>query len=203
MSLKPYQLLKYNNNVLYTKDNKKSLSNPILNVAKFVMSSFRWTKHSLVTLLANHIIYYPSPINLTYAWSFGSTAGVCLVIQILSGIFLAMHYTPHIDLAFSSVERIMRDGAGCSVLVCFFYTHFIYFTSPRNFALVFETVLGKPSKGKKQVNCLDHQALHWPLVTSEYELRLSEMYYSYLKPAIADLSFMLWLLLEYDYQILV
>jgi hypothetical protein len=109
MSLKPYQLLKYNNNVLYTKDNKKSLSNPILNVAKFVMSSFRWTKHSLVTLLANHIIYYPSPINLTYAWSFGSAAGVCLVIQILSGIFLAMHYTPHIDLAFSSVERIMRD----------------------------------------------------------------------------------------------
>jgi len=54
------------------------------------MFSFRWTKHSLVTLLANHIIYYPSPINLTYAWSFGSAAGVCLVIQILSGIFLAM-----------------------------------------------------------------------------------------------------------------
>lgn len=115
-----------------------------------------------------------------------------------------MHYTPHIDLAFDSVEFIMRDVAGCSVLVCFFYTHFyIYFTSPRNFALVFEIVLGKPSKGKKQVNCLDHQDLHRPLVISEYELRLSEMYYSYLKPAIADLSIMLWLLLEYDYQILV
>lgn len=42
-------------------------------------------------------------------WSFGSAAGLCLVIQIITGIFLAMHYTPHIDLAFSSVEHIMRD----------------------------------------------------------------------------------------------
>lgn len=42
-------------------------------------------------------------------WSFGSTAGLCLVIQIVTGIFLAMHYTPHVDLAFSSVEHIMRD----------------------------------------------------------------------------------------------
>jgi ubiquinol-cytochrome c reductase cytochrome b subunit len=42
-------------------------------------------------------------------WSFGSTAGLCLVIQILTGIFLAMHYSPHIDLAFDSVEHIMRD----------------------------------------------------------------------------------------------
>ena len=57
----------------------------------------------------SHLIHYPAPINLTYAWSFGSTAGICLVIQILTGIFLAMHYTPHIDLAFSSVEHIMRD----------------------------------------------------------------------------------------------
>merc|ERR1712078_356060 len=44
-----------------------------------------------------------------YFWSFGSTAGICLVIQILTGVFLAMHYTPHVDLAFYSVEHIMRD----------------------------------------------------------------------------------------------
>ena len=42
-------------------------------------------------------------------WSFGSTAGICLVIQIITGIFLAMHYTPHIDYAFLSVEHIMTD----------------------------------------------------------------------------------------------
>jgi len=42
-------------------------------------------------------------------WSFGSTAGICLAIQILTGIFLAMHYSSHVDYAFSSVEHIMRD----------------------------------------------------------------------------------------------
>jgi quinol-cytochrome oxidoreductase complex cytochrome b subunit len=74
-----------------------------------MLSHSRWNKDYLLSILDNHIINYPSPINLTYAWSFGALAGLCLVIQIVSGIFLAMHYTPHIDLAFSSVEHIMRD----------------------------------------------------------------------------------------------
>ena len=69
----------------------------------------RWNKNYLFALMDSHIIHYPTPITLTYAWSFGSLAGICLVIQMLSGIFLAMHYTSHIDLAFSSVEHIMRD----------------------------------------------------------------------------------------------
>jgi len=72
-------------------------------------SHFRWNKDSLIAVVDNHIIDYPSPINLSYAWSFGALAGICLVIQIVTGIFLAMHYTPHIDYAFSSVEHIMRD----------------------------------------------------------------------------------------------
>jgi len=62
-----------------------------------------------MAILISHVIDYPTPSNLTYAWSFGSTAGFCLIIQILTGVFLAMHYTPHIDLAFVSVEHIMRD----------------------------------------------------------------------------------------------
>lgn len=70
---------------------------------------FRWNKDYLISVIDNHIIDYPSPINLSYAWSFGALAGICLVIQIVTGIFLAMHYTPHIDYAFSSVEHIMRD----------------------------------------------------------------------------------------------
>ena len=69
----------------------------------------RWNKNSILSFVDSHIIDYPTPINLNYMWSFGSTAGLCLVIQIITGIFLAMHYTPHIDLAFSSVEHIMRD----------------------------------------------------------------------------------------------
>jgi ubiquinol-cytochrome c reductase cytochrome b subunit len=73
------------------------------------MLRIRWNKNYLVSILNSHVIDYPTPSNLTYAWSFGSTAGFCLVIQILTGVFLAMHYTPHIDLAFVSVEHIMRD----------------------------------------------------------------------------------------------
>ena len=78
-------------------------------ISSFVVKSLRLCKNYLLALIDSHLIHYPSPLNLTYAWSFGSSAGICLVIQILSGIFLAMHYTPHIDLAFSSVEHIMRD----------------------------------------------------------------------------------------------
>lgn len=69
----------------------------------------RWNKNSLLSFLDSHIINYPTPINLNYLWSFGSIAGFCLVIQIVTGIFLAMHYIPHIDYAFDSVEHIMRD----------------------------------------------------------------------------------------------
>jgi quinol-cytochrome oxidoreductase complex cytochrome b subunit len=73
------------------------------------MSRIRWNKDYMLSFVDSHIIDYPTPINLNYMWSFGSTAGICLVIQIITGIFLAMHYTPHVDLAFSSVEHIMRD----------------------------------------------------------------------------------------------
>jgi ubiquinol-cytochrome c reductase cytochrome b subunit len=69
----------------------------------------RLNKHSLLAFVDSHIVSYPTPVNLNYMWSFGSTAGICLVIQIITGIFLAMHYTPHVDLAFNSVEHIMRD----------------------------------------------------------------------------------------------
>jgi ubiquinol-cytochrome c reductase cytochrome b subunit len=69
-------------------------------------------KQPIFSTLNNHLIDYPTPSNLSYWWSFGSLAGLCLVIQIIIGIFLAMHYTPHVDLAFLSVEHIMRDVKG-------------------------------------------------------------------------------------------
>ncbi|HET8750437.1 MAG TPA: cytochrome b N-terminal domain-containing protein, partial [Sphingomicrobium sp.] len=52
---------------------------------------------------------YPVPRNLNYWWNFGSIVGFMLVVMIATGIFLAMQYTPHVDHAFNSVERIMRD----------------------------------------------------------------------------------------------
>ena len=52
---------------------------------------------------------FPTPKNLNYWWTFGGILVVCLLIQIITGIVLAMHYTPHVDYAFASVEHIMRD----------------------------------------------------------------------------------------------
>ena len=52
---------------------------------------------------------YPEPRNLNYWWNFGSLAGLMLIVMIVTGIFLAMQYTPHVDYAFNSVERLMRD----------------------------------------------------------------------------------------------
>ena len=52
---------------------------------------------------------YQTPRNLSYLWNFGSIAGICLVIQIITGLFLSMNYQPNVNAAFDSVERIMRD----------------------------------------------------------------------------------------------
>ena len=65
--------------------------------------------HILLRLVNSYIIDSPQPANLSYLWNFGSLLGVCLILQILTGIFLAMHYQPHVDFAFNSVEHIMRD----------------------------------------------------------------------------------------------
>lgn len=56
-----------------------------------------------------HFSVYKTPKNLSYMWSLGSIAGIALVIQIITGLVLSMHYTPHIDHAFDSVEKIMRN----------------------------------------------------------------------------------------------
>lgn len=57
----------------------------------------------------SYMVDSPQPASISYMWNFGSLLGACLVIQIITGITLAMHYTPNIDLAFVSVEHIMRD----------------------------------------------------------------------------------------------
>ena len=78
-----------------------------------------WMKNRLVqwidyrlpmfSFVEKELVDYPTPRNLNYWWNFGSLAGIVLVIMIVTGIVLAMHYTPHVDHAFDSVERIMRD----------------------------------------------------------------------------------------------
>nr|YP_010946581.1 cytochrome b [Margattea concava]WGO57299.1 cytochrome b [Margattea concava] len=60
-------------------------------------------------IINNSLIDLPTPSNINSWWNFGSLLGLCLMLQIITGIFLAMHYCPNVDLAFSSVNHIYRD----------------------------------------------------------------------------------------------
>ena len=65
--------------------------------------------HPLLKLINSYIIDSPQPSNISYLWNFGSLLAFCLVIQIITGVTLAMHYNPSVIEAFNSVEHIMRD----------------------------------------------------------------------------------------------
>jgi len=65
--------------------------------------------HPLAGLVNSYVIDSPQPSNINYAWNGGSLLGLCLITQLATGIFLAMHYVATADLAFISVESIMRD----------------------------------------------------------------------------------------------
>lgn len=107
--------------------------------------SFRGSlwKQPLLSVVQNHLITYPTPSNLSGNWNWGVLAGLCLVLQIATGIFLAMHYCAHVDLAFHSVQHIMRDVSngwllrylhanGASLFFIVVYMHLfrgLYYTS--------------------------------------------------------------------------
>ena len=65
--------------------------------------------HPLLKLVNSYVIDSPQPSNISYLWNFGSLLAFCLVIQIVTGVTLAMHYNPSVLEAFNSVEHIMRD----------------------------------------------------------------------------------------------
>jgi ubiquinol-cytochrome c reductase cytochrome b subunit len=63
----------------------------------------------IMELVQGQALDFPTPKNLNYFWTFGGILAVMLVAQIITGVILVMHYTPHVDMAFASVEHIMRD----------------------------------------------------------------------------------------------
>ena len=65
--------------------------------------------YPLLKLVNSYVVDSPTPSNISYLWNFGSLLGFCLVIQIVTGVTLGMHYTPNVLEAFDSVEHIMRD----------------------------------------------------------------------------------------------
>ena len=111
---------------------------------------YRLQKSSRLAQVAYNMgIIYSAPSGLSYFWNFGSLALLSLIVQIFTGVFLAMFYTGHVDLAFDSVEHIMRDvplgwlvryihANGASLFFAVVYCHIfrgLYFGSyyvPRN-----------------------------------------------------------------------
>jgi ubiquinol-cytochrome c reductase cytochrome b subunit len=77
---------------------------------KILVISVRILKtHPFLKLVNAYVIDHSQPTNISYLWNFGSLLGVCLIIQIITGVTLAMHYNPSVAEAFNSVEHIMRD----------------------------------------------------------------------------------------------
>nr|ARH54258.1 cytochrome b [Cucujus haematodes] len=97
----------------------------------------------LLKIINNSLIDLGTPSNISTMWNFGSLLGLCLIIQIITGLFLAMHYCPNIDLAFNSVAHICRDvnygwllrtlhANGASFFFICLYTHIgrgLYYSS--------------------------------------------------------------------------
>nr|YP_009520496.1 cytochrome b [Nilssonia nigricans]AUZ97271.1 cytochrome b [Nilssonia nigricans] len=65
--------------------------------------------HPMIKIINNSLVDLPSPSNISMWWNFGSLLGACLALQIITGLFLAMHYSPNISTAFSSISHITRD----------------------------------------------------------------------------------------------
>lgn len=73
------------------------------------MNKSIFKSHLLLKIINNSLINLPTPINISIWWNFGSLLGLCLIIQIITGFFLSIHYTPCIDLAFNRVIHIVQD----------------------------------------------------------------------------------------------
>nr|WGO58157.1 cytochrome b [Sorineuchora shanensis] len=82
------------------------------------MSNPMRLKDPMIKIMNNAIIDLPTPSNISFWWNFGSLLGLCLMIQIITGLFLAMHYCPNIDMAFNSIIHICRDVNNGWMLRC-------------------------------------------------------------------------------------
>jgi len=92
------------------------------------------TSHPAIKHINRSLIDLPSPNNISIWWNYGSLLGLCLIIQIITGLFLSIHYVPNVEIAFSSVAHISRDvnygwllrsihANGASIFFLFIYLH--------------------------------------------------------------------------------
>jgi hypothetical protein len=93
-------------------------NNKLNNIKRYSSSNAHTQRYSLLkqpvlNTLNSHLIDYPTPSNLNTSWNGGSLAGILLMAQIITGVFLAMHYCANVDLAFSSVQHTINLCVTC------------------------------------------------------------------------------------------
>ena len=112
-------------------------------------------KNSVIKIINSSVVDLPTPSSISYFWNFGSLLGLCLVIQLITGIFLAMHYTSHIQNSFDSIHHILRDvnygwllkhlhTNGASLFFICIYIHIgrgLYYGSYKNVKLWFSGII--------------------------------------------------------------
>lgn len=81
-------------------------------------------KNIMLRILNSYLVDSPQPANISYLWNFGSLLGTCLMLQILTGVFLAMHYQPHVDYAFLSVEHPVWI---LHIFLILIYSYFLFY----------------------------------------------------------------------------
>jgi len=118
-------------------------------------------------------IRYKAPINLSTLWNFGVYSLICLLIQIVSGIILAMHYTPHINLAFLSIEHIMRDVH---------YGWLIRYIHANGASMFFIVVYAHTFRGLFYASCTKPRTLLWTVGVTILFLMIITAFVGYVLP---------------------
>jgi ubiquinol-cytochrome c reductase cytochrome b subunit len=130
-------------------------------------------KDFIIAFIKSHLLSYPTPINLNYFWSFGALAGVCFVSQVVTGIFLAMHYIPHVDFAFNSVEHIMRNVN---------YGWFFRYAHSNGASMFFICIYGHIFRGLYYSSNMKSKALLWASGIIIFLLMMAIAFLGYVLP---------------------
>ena len=129
--------------------------------------------HPLLKMVNSYIIDSPQPSNISYLWNFGSLLAICLIIQIITGVTLAMHYNPSVMEAFNSVEHIMRD-VNFGWLIRYLHSN----TASAFFALVYLHIARGIYYGSYQAP----RTLVWTIGTVIFLLMMATAFLGYVLP---------------------
>jgi quinol-cytochrome oxidoreductase complex cytochrome b subunit len=134
----------------------------------------KWLKtNPLLTIVNSYLIDGPLPSNLTYFYNFGFLLGICLTVQLVTGILVAMHYTAQVDLAFLSVEHLMRDVSS---------GWFLRYLHANGASLFFMVVYVHIARGLYYASYVPPRSLLWRVGVILFVLMMATAFLGYVLP---------------------